>query len=156
MFRFCICAALAVGLLAGCAANDSPDPAADRAAIREVLDQEVQAGSAGDADGFIAAFSDDATVIPPGAPAVSGDAFRQWARSFFEQVDVQVEYEDRQIILADDHAIHHYGFDWTITPKAGGEPLVESGEGLHILRRAEDGSWRITHDVWNAGPQPEG
>lgn len=156
MSDFRMRAVLAASLLAGCAANGSPDPAADRAAIRAVIAQEMNAGNNGDAEGFLAAFSDDAVAIPPGAPAVAGDAFREWARGFFENLDLEVGYEDRQLILAGDHAIHHYAFTWTITPKAGGEPFTESGEGLHILRRAEDGSWGITYDVWNAVPQPAG
>jgi len=150
-------ALIAVCVLVGCAPASDSDIEADRAAVRAVIDEEVRAANAGDADAFLAIFSDDAVAIPPNAPAVAGDAVREWVRSLLEQVDIALSsYEDEQLILAGDYAIHHYSFTWTVTPKGGGEAVVERGQGIHILRREQDGSWMITHDIWNSSPAPGG
>ena len=146
---------IALCVFVGCAPASDSDLEADRTAVRAVIAEEVRAANAGEADAFRAVFSGDAVAMPPNAPAVAGDAMAEWTRNFFEQLDIALDtYEDEQLILAGDHAIHHYSFTWTVTPKAGGEPVVEQGQGIHILRREQDGSWKITHDIWNTGAAP--
>ena len=34
-----------------------------------------------------------------------------------------------------------------------GEPLVETGRYVELLRREADGTWRSTHGIWNASPK---
>ena len=149
-------ALITAGFLLGCAPTNDANLDEDRAAVRATIDTEIRGGNAGDAEVFLSAFSDDAVAMPPNAPAVAGDAFREWTRGFFDQIELAVSYEDVQLIVAGDHAIHHYAFEWTVTPKAGGEPFSERGQGIHILRREPDGSWKITHDIWNANAPPAG
>lgn len=143
-----------VGVLAlACAPAGESGPAdtqADEAAIRAVVAEEVRAANAGDVEAFLAAFSDDAVAMPPEAPAASGPAFRELITEMFAEVDVAVEYfGDDALIIDGDHAIHQYSFNWTLTPKAGGDAMSEQGKGIHVLARQSDGSWKITHDQWS-------
>ena len=147
---------MSLGVLAGCAPANDTDPAADEAAIRRVLAEEVTAGDTGDLDRFLEAFSPDAVLMPPGSPAVTGEPIQAFARGMFEQVEIDFPgYEEDTIIILGDWAIHQHSFTWTVTPKAGGEPVTEHGKGLHVLHRQANGAWKITHDVWNTDSVPD-
>lgn len=41
-------------------------------------------------------------------------------------------------------------YSMTFTLPSVALPLRERGKGVLVLRRGEEGSWRITIDVWNA------
>ena len=49
-----------------------------------------------------------------------------------------------------DVAIERYSGLFTVTPKAGGDAVAENIKGIHVYRRQADGSWKMTHDVWNS------
>lgn len=122
---------------------------ADVEAIRAVLLAELDAARAGDTEAFTAVFTDDVIVVPPNAPSIAGDAVPGWVDGFMGAFTVDVEpYFDDEIVVSGDIAYHAYGFQWTVTPKEGGDGVTERGRGIHILRRGADGSWKIAHDVW--------
>jgi uncharacterized protein (TIGR02246 family) len=98
-----------------------------------------------------ALYTEDAVLIPPGEPVVQGRAaieeYWRAAIEFGGIRDVSVEtmhaqssgslgYETGRFVLTVD------GTD--------GEPLVETGRYVELLRREPDGTWRSTHGIWNA------
>ena len=63
------------------------------------------------------------------------------------------------------HDIELAGADWafergsyeiSLTPRAGGDPLRDSGKYLTIYRRAPGHEWLMAHDIWNSDTQPLG
>jgi hypothetical protein len=38
---------------------------------------------------------------------------------------------------------------YTLTPKAGGAPILKSGNYLYLYQRQEDGSWKQSRVIWN-------
>jgi len=152
---------MAAGLLTGgCATEATPstsDRQADIEAVRAVIEQEVATALAGDAEGFIAQFTADAMVMPPDEADARGEAFRDFARGFFSQLDVEAaSLLDDDVVVDGDLAFQRYEFAWTITPADGGETVNEVIKGIHILRRQADGSWKISHDIWNSNSPPAG
>lgn len=127
---------------------------ADTQAINQVREQEVAATSAGDT--VLAYLSDDILMMPPNEPAVAGlEAVRSWFRNFLSQFTVAVTYTRADITVAGDWAIERYAGTVTLTPVAGGAAMEESIKGLHIYHRQADGSWKMTHDIWNSdAPAP--
>lgn len=151
MFRLGGVAIALAAFVTACAPADGAPSQEDLNAVRTVLDQELAAANAGDPAAFNAILADDVVVVPPNAPALEGDAAREWVRGFMDQVTVAVEpYDSDQVEIVGDVAIHTYSFSWSITPKAGGDAFSERGRGVHILRRQPDGSWNIAYDIWNA------
>lgn len=121
----------------------------DLAAIRTVLEGEITAANAGDAEAFNAILTDDVVVMAPNQAVVAGQAAHQWVRDLMTAVSIQLDsYEDDELVVDGDLAYHRYTFRWIVTP-AGADPFVERGKGVHILRRQPDGSWRMSHDIWN-------
>lgn len=142
-------------MIAACSSAPPIDTAADEDAIRQVAAQEVAAANAGDIDAFLAVLSDDVVVMAPNEPTHRGADVHEWLRGMFDQVAISLAgYTDEQIVVSGDLAYHAYDFQWTLTPKAGGEPMREVGHGVHILRRQADGSWKITLDTWSSSEPP--
>lgn len=134
------------------------DPAADRTAVEAVREAERAAAEAGDVEAFVALLSPDIMVMPPNDVAVSGrDAARTWLADFMEAFTVSFSsYTTDDVVVDGDLAVERYSGVWTVTPKGEGDALTERVKGLHVYRRQPDGSWRMTHDVWNSDEPPPG
>ncbi len=124
---------------------------ADLEAISEVREQEIEALNSGNVEGFLAVLTEDVIAMPPNEPALIGkDAVESWTQSLLDQFAVQADYTASDIVVAGDWAFEHFSGDWTLTPKAGGEPIAETLKGIHIYQRQADGSWKIAWDTWNS------
>ena len=124
---------------------------ADVEAINAVREQEVAAINAEDIEGFLACFTDDAVLMPPNEPpAIGEEAMRSWSEEFLNQFTVQGAYTFSDVVVAADWAFERYSGNWTLTPKAGGEPISDNLKGIHIYQRQADDSWKITWDTWNS------
>jgi hypothetical protein len=60
-----------------------------------------------------------------------------------------VSYASTDLVVLDGYGYHGYRYTWELAPRRGGAPAVAQGEGIHILRRQPDGSWRIAREMWN-------
>lgn len=128
---------------------------ADVEAIKNVTSQEVTAVNAGDVEALLALISNDIEIIPPNQPSVRGEQAKQWIRGFMEQSTLQMQpYSNEGIVVDGDLAFHRFSFEWTATPKEGGDSVTERGAGVHILRRQPDGSWKVAIDIWNPEAPP--
>ena len=142
---------LAGCVLGGCAPTSDTPSEEDVAAVRAVIAEEVRAANAGDVEGLLALHTDDIVMVPPNEPAVEGaSAVRDWEQSLMDEFSVAgLSYSDEEIVIAGDIALHYFAFQWTVTPKAGGDPLMERGHGVHVLHRQADGSWKLRYDIWS-------
>ena len=155
-YRLVVLMALVLGLaaLAGGAVAGSEE---DLAAINKVRGMEAASLNNADVSGVAEIYSADVEYIPPSEPALQGvEAVEGWLLAMLEQFDGHLEYTSSNVKILGDWAFEQYEATATLTPKDGGEPLVEHARGIHIYRRGEDGAWKITHDVWNyAGAHEE-
>jgi len=132
------------------------DPRKDRQNISALINQEVNAVSAGDVETYHALLTDDAVFMPPNSPAKTGEELRHWLRDFLECFTVEwMEFIHGNIEVTGDLAFHEYTYKWRVTPKEGGKTNVSGGKGIHIVRRQRDGSWKIAREIWNANPMPQ-
>jgi len=68
---------------------------------------------------------------------------------FFQEYEFRFDpWQTDEIVVLGDRAFHRYSGIATISPKAGGEPLVLDRKYIDILRQ-EDGVWRISHHIFN-------
>ena len=121
-----------------------------KAAIDEVREMEAASVNNADSSSIPKIYSQDVEYIPPGEPVLKGtDAVREWHMALIEQFDADLEYTASDIKVMGDWAIEQYEGNVKMTPKAGGDPIVEQVRGIHVYRRGEDGTWKITKDIWN-------
>ena len=125
---------------------------ADIEAINEVREREAAAFLGGNADGYVALFTDDCVVMPPNGPRIRGRAgLRPWLEGVHERFALSDGHtESLRIWVVGDWAIELYAARMAVAPRAGGEAAEERYRGMHIYRRQPHGTWRIAQDIWNA------
>jgi uncharacterized protein (TIGR02246 family) len=109
------------------------DVEADVEAIRALFAHNASVINSGDLDGWIAQFTEDAIFMPPNSVILRGrDAGREFARPWYEQLDIEFE------ISVDEIEVHG---DWAFARWSGKE--------IWILRRQADGTWKCSHIIYN-------
>jgi ketosteroid isomerase-like protein len=123
--------------------------------IREITETMVSAMNRDDIQAVFNFLSDDAVLFPPTEPPKTGAVLFTWFSEFLNNFSVHFNrYTDEEIVEAGDLAFNHYSYEWTVTPKAGGESMVGCGHGLRILKLQPDDTWKITNEMWS-GYKPQ-
>jgi ketosteroid isomerase-like protein len=133
----------------GCRAAPSE---ADVQALNKLQSEVDSAIIAGETDRYLALLTEDAVLMPPNGPPVSGrEAIGSWNRAISRQFRIQ-EYRsvDDEVVVAGDWAFRRASIDWTVAPVAGGQPVRDSGKYIIIYRRQKDRSWRVARDMWSS------
>ena len=140
------CAALFFGV-----APLAADAGADAAAIRDLQAAWNTAVEAGDIAGYLAVLDADVELLPTDAPPIRGrDHYGQFLGPVFEQDSYEIEVVDLGTVGVDgDLAYARYDYIIHRTPKAGGERVSSLRKFVDVLRRQEDGSWRVLKHIWN-------
>jgi ketosteroid isomerase-like protein len=154
--RFLLPATLGV-LLSISATAFAADAASDpKAAFNAGTAEWAAAYNAGEPDRIVALYSEDAIVMPPDAPLVTGDAA---LRSFLaDDIATTKKAGLTLVINGDDEADTSGDLGWhrgTFKVVNAGGGSMGTGKFLEIWQR-QQGKWRITHDIWNndAAPAP--
>jgi uncharacterized protein (TIGR02246 family) len=117
----------------------------DEGAIRELVDAWMDASRRGDTATVLDLMTDDVLFMTPGREPFGKEQFRAAAESM-RGVALDGRSDIQEIQLLGDWAWIRNHIDLTITPE-GGEPVHRSGYTLTILRKCEDGRWRLFRDA---------
>jgi uncharacterized protein (TIGR02246 family) len=141
-----------VGSFAGLAHAASP-ASADEAAIRAQTASWEKAYNGGDAKGVAAQYAEEALLLPPGAPGVSG---RAAILAFFSKDIADSKAGGVVFVInpnADVGVSGNMGWEsgtYKVTVKGA---VVETGKFLSVSRK-KNGKWRYIRDTWNADAPP--
>ena len=152
---------LSLLLIAGCTPTEPVEEAstteADVEAINQLPATFAAALNAGDLDGIMAGFTDDAVRMPPNAPAIIGkESIRSLMQTNLEQNTYQLDNPPEEVQVSGDWAFARGTYTVTVTPKAGGESIQREGKYLVIFQKQPDGSWKAARDIWNSDNPPPG
>jgi ketosteroid isomerase-like protein len=114
--------------------------------------QVLKASLSGDINQIAELFADDAILLPPNDTTLYGkDEIRSWWEEYFSffRVTSSVERE-RELTVDGDQAFDRAAFSVTIVPKQGGPKIVDDIRSLIVWRQDREGSWKITHQIWNS------
>jgi uncharacterized protein (TIGR02246 family) len=114
----------------------------------------VEAFNKGDVDAAMEIYTENATILPPGAEIIKGKesitAFWKGAR---EMGVKEAELETVEVIpIGEDVACEIGKYVLRIQPK-GGELFTDRGKILMVWRLV-DGSWKWDLDAWNSSLPP--
>ena len=125
-------------------------------AVNALLEQWVSAVNAGDLDAWSATLADDATVMPPNAPAVTGiESLLPWmVETFFDPFNVQLRGSFDKAESAGDWVIARGSYELSLTPKDGGQVIEDSGKFVNIFKRQPDDSFKYAMVMWNSNNPP--
>lgn len=137
----------------GCQKQDTE---ADIAAINELLAQYCIKANAGDIEGFMSLWADDAIRMEPDRTSIVGkENIQAFFAPQFELFDINVAiYGDTEVQVFGDLSFSRGTYTLSITPKQGGPTTTLDGKWLDIEKRQADGSWKIYVDMVNFNKPP--
>ena len=136
-----------LGVAAACAPSSSEQDVAD---ITRASHEWVAAFEANDLARTMTFITQDAVLIPPNQPAVTGaDAIEAWTQAMFDVATFQeaaTTVDD--VLVAYDWAVSH-GV-WRMTMSVGDAIVGYTSRYMLIWEQQADGSWKVAHDIWNS------
>ena len=138
-------------------ANEKTGTSVHEIGIDRLRDSHVAALNVGDVDAWVACFTDDGVQMPPHfGTNVGKTAVREWSQGFLNLFDSRFSLSVDEVRVAADWAFERGRYNITLTSRAGGEPMDDSGKYMTVYQRQSDGSWKIARDIWNSDqPLPE-
>lgn len=136
-------------------AGDVVTTEVDMEAIDAMRGAFAEAVSAGDVDGMMIGYAEDAVQMPPNEPALTGkEAIRARSQANADQYEMALENPAAEIVVKGDWAILRGTYVFSGTPKADAEPIQDTGKYMVTWRRQPDGSWLVAHEIWNSNNPP--
>jgi uncharacterized protein (TIGR02246 family) len=142
---------LCVTLSACPAAAPSTDTAADEQAIRALVDGMNTALGAQNDSLVAATFAEDALLMPPGGPRVSGRANIRAMFAAIWPLKASLNFVPGTIRIEGDLAVEEGTWVWSMPGPHG--PVNDNGNLLVVWQRT-DTSWEVTQDIWNSTLPP--
>jgi uncharacterized protein (TIGR02246 family) len=155
---------LAVAGLVGCAQQpvpqSQPQPAANlaeaEAAVRATDTQWLAAAKSRDTDRTVAFWTDDASIMMPGAPPVTGKAaIKDYVAGAFASPEFSISWTtDKVVVSQSGDMAYTTGADLITFKGPGNKVLTQKNNGVAIWRKQADGSWKVAIDIATAEPEP--
>ncbi|MFB3127554.1 MAG: DUF4440 domain-containing protein [Candidatus Acidiferrales bacterium] len=147
-------AALLALAVSGCAPQ--VDVEAEAAAIREATDVEwLEAGQAKDLDRWVSFHTDDASLLPPNAPIVTGkEAIRAFVSKLISTPGWAASWQTTKIeVSRSGDLAYSYGPQQTTVDDAEGNPVTDQQKWVAVWKKQPDGSWKCAVLILNSdGP----
>ncbi len=140
LIRTVLAAALILGSLSSAYATQS-----DYEKIHAVLESYEHVLNAGDAAGVVRLYTEDGVFMAQHQPSAVGiDAVKAAYEAAFKAIDLNVEFDIVEIeVVADDWAFARTNSAGTITINATGDQVAEGNQELFVLKKTNDGEWKI-------------
>jgi uncharacterized protein (TIGR02246 family) len=156
-----LCAALAA-LLTGCATATPDTREADLKAIKDTEAAWVVDANTKDPSKFAAHYSDDASVLLPNEPIVTGkDNITAALKPMLADPNFKLQFEATKADVAKSGEIAYTQGTYSMTmsdPKTK-QPITDKGKYVTVYKKQADGNWKAVSDILNSdlplpGPEP--
>ena len=123
----------------------------DRLAITRTTAELLAAVNTSDADRCSAIWAADGVMMPPHHPSVQGpEAIGDYFRNLFSRSRFNFTFTSSQVDVAGDIALERVTYTALIWRAGDARPIEDVGKGLHVYGRQPNGTWKLTHDIWNS------
>jgi ketosteroid isomerase-like protein len=129
----------------------------DFSGIDSLHKKDVDASKIGDFETLRSLIDDEGVLLPPGGPSIRGkealDKAFEIMRSQFIDIEILEYCQDfKETIVLDDYAIE-WGIAWGSSRiKKDGKIQKEKQQLMRILKKQQDGSWKVYASIWNDVP----
>lgn len=143
LVRLFVCVFLGASVMAGEVASDDPVMEVQRAS-----DALAAARQSGDAEAFVALFTDDGVYMMPGLPDAAGRAaVRTLATKRFEGSKAEdIKILKRDVRVTEDMA---YELAWFSEISRRDQAMRLQGRQFIVWKRGSDGAWRVQRYLYN-------
>jgi ketosteroid isomerase-like protein len=146
-----LCACLVL-LLITSACTPPPDTrAADEAAIRDADAQWSKTAGAGDLDGTVAYYTEDASVLAPNAPIASDKQSIRGAWASLLGSGASISWQATKVEVARSGDLAYIQGTYKLTSKQDEQVnLVDRGKFVEVWKKQADGKWKVVTDIFNS------
>lgn len=121
--------------------------------IEKLHQADITATLARDVEALTALWDDDAVLLQPGAPAITGkSAFRDFVKQSYAKspsAKVRKYVPDFRDLRVAGHVAYEWGyFDSTFKPSEQEQPVSFRAKFVRVLKQQSDGSWKFTRIIW--------
>lgn len=152
---FAVLTTLLVLAAGGCAPQ--VDLEAEAAAIREATDVEwLEVGQAKDLDLWVSFHTDDASLLPPNAPIITGkEAIRAFVSKLISTPGWAASWQTTKVEVARSGDLaYSYGTQETTVDDAEGNPVTDQQKWVAVWKKQPDGSWKCAVLILNSDGPP--
>ena len=139
---------LTLGLAASgvCLAGDTKA----QQALRDADAAWSKAAESKDVDKTVSYYSDDATVLPPNAPAATTkEAIRKIWQDMLASPSFVISWKATKVEVAKSGDFVSGTYELTMND-ASGKPVTDKGKYVELWEKQADGKWRCGTDTWNS------
>lgn len=156
LFLFCVLAsASACGWFGSRGARENPSEV--RAAIQRAHDGYVSAINTNRVESWLPTLDDEVVYFVPSQPAIVGKgAVGQWVTRYLHEVTTTWTKSLVDLQVTGDWAVGRYTYTASDSiiirdPETeGGGTANDSGWGLVVYHKGDDGTWRVARDAWGS------
>lgn len=150
-FRYFTVPSVILMMLASCDSKHIGDPTADIEAINALWTDYEATLEANDVDAWLSLWTDDGIQMPPNEPLVIGkDRIRLRNAAALKTFSIEMDITNQEVEIMRDFAFSRGVYTATLTPYDGGNAIPVDGKFMTILKRGQDGSWKIHRDIFNS------
>src|SRR5829696_7967143 len=139
--------------LAACQTGATSDThAADEAALRKLDDEWSKAAGSRDVEKTISYYTDDAVVMPPNIPTLTGkEAIRSLWKSMLGSPSFSGGWKATKVEVARSGDLAYVSGNYEFNEQDNsGKPITDKGKYLEIWRKQADGGWKCVADMFNS------
>lgn len=147
---FCLVFSL---LLLSCSQKPKDSSGSDKATATEVLYADsLWSVAAATVDGHMSYFSEDAIVLAPNEPLISGkEAIRKMLEEMHTNSGFSVKWQADQVDAEANGKLAYTKGSYELTMNdASGNPVTDKGKYLTVWKKQADGSWKVKADMFNS------
>jgi ketosteroid isomerase-like protein len=125
-------------------------PTADESVLRKLDHEWSRAVGAKDVEKTISYYADDALMMPPNIPTLTGkDSIRTLWKSLLEAPGFAGGWKATKVEVSGDLAFVTGSYEITETDESG-KPMTDKGKYLKNWKKQPDGSWKCVADMFSS------
>jgi uncharacterized protein (TIGR02246 family) len=145
-----------IGLALAC---QQPPPASppdtradDERAVREADAACLKAVTAKDVEAFVSFFAEDASLLPPNVPMMTGkESVRKWASEMMATPGFVGSWQTTKVEVSRAGDLAYSTDTYQVTANdAKGRPVTDRGKIVIVWKKQPDGKWKTVVDVSNS------
>ena len=138
--------------------NSQIDKEAEAQALMQLSRQWSDLVASGDMEAALDYWADDAVLLPPDLPVLSGKAaIRDYVMGAADIPGFRISWEPERAFISDNGDMA-YMIERNVTEfyAEDGSKVVTHGKVVTVWRKEPDGQWKNVVDAWNTAPPPAG
>jgi uncharacterized protein (TIGR02246 family) len=142
-----------LGFLTGCATAPPDTHDADIQALKQIEAAWAKDAATKDVDKFVAYYADDASVLLPNAPIITGkENIKNALKPLLSDPNFSLTFSSTKQDVAKSGDLGYTIGTYNMTMSGGKDkgPITEKGKYTTIFRKQADGSWKAVADMLNS------